>query len=247
MKRVASIILLCAALLVTTAFAHSGRTDGDGGHYNRSTGEYHYHHGYPAHQHIDGICPYEFDDKTNHGSSYSKPNKQKREKKEESGYVAAVKKIGVWSVVGGCGLYFLYLLIWVPARLLKEHNQSNGKGKVNYMDDKRVRFVMFIVSATLAVVAGISSHIALDFPIFASAFVAVLICIPSTWQLFFMPVDMRAKHYFFSAGLYLAFWGGPIMLYALTFSKAEFVRTLGFIYLAALLVTWGLGAFLKEK
>lgn len=46
------------------AFAHSGRTDGDGGHYDSATGEYHYHHGYPAHQHEDGICPYNFDDKT---------------------------------------------------------------------------------------------------------------------------------------------------------------------------------------
>lgn len=115
------------------------------------------------------------------------------------------------------------------------------------MEDKKVRFVMFIVSLTLAVVAGISSRIALDFPIFTSVFVAVFICIPATWQLFFMPVDMRAKHYFFSVGLYLAFWGGPIMLYTLTFSKTGFVRTVGFIYLAALLVTWGLGAFLKEK
>lgn len=83
MKRVVSMILLCSALLVTPAFAHSGRTDGDGGHYNRSTGEYHYHHGYPAHLHIGGICPYEFDDKTNHGSSYSKPNEQIKERKEE--------------------------------------------------------------------------------------------------------------------------------------------------------------------
>lgn len=26
-------------------FSHSGRTDGDGGHYNRTTGEYHHHNG----------------------------------------------------------------------------------------------------------------------------------------------------------------------------------------------------------
>jgi hypothetical protein len=39
-------------------------TDGNGGHYNSSTGEYHYHHGYPAHSHTNGVCPYEYDDKT---------------------------------------------------------------------------------------------------------------------------------------------------------------------------------------
>lgn len=38
---------------------HPGRTDEDGGHTDHSTGEYHYHHGYPAHQHPDGKCPYE--------------------------------------------------------------------------------------------------------------------------------------------------------------------------------------------
>lgn len=32
---------------------HSGRTDSSGGHYNRLTGEYHYHHGEGAHQHED--------------------------------------------------------------------------------------------------------------------------------------------------------------------------------------------------
>lgn len=49
------LILLSLALPV---LAHSGRTDSSGGHYNRSTGEYHYHHGYSAHQHPDGVCPY---------------------------------------------------------------------------------------------------------------------------------------------------------------------------------------------
>ena len=45
--------------LVVICFAHPGRTDSDGGHYNRDTGEYHYHHGYSAHQHDYGECPYE--------------------------------------------------------------------------------------------------------------------------------------------------------------------------------------------
>lgn len=65
-----TLVILCF-LFSVTAFAHSGRTDADGGHYNRSTGEYHYHHGYPAHQHTDGVCPYNFKDKTNHSSSGS--------------------------------------------------------------------------------------------------------------------------------------------------------------------------------
>lgn len=60
-------ILLTLTLLICVsssliAFAHSGRTDGSGGH-NSSSG-YHYHHGYSAHQHVNGVCPYDFDDKT---------------------------------------------------------------------------------------------------------------------------------------------------------------------------------------
>ena len=57
------------------AYAHSGGTDSDGGHYDHSTGEYHYHHGYPAHQHVNGECPYDFDDQTNHSSGGSSSSK----------------------------------------------------------------------------------------------------------------------------------------------------------------------------
>jgi hypothetical protein len=39
------------------AFAHPGKTDKNGGHTDKSTGEYHYHHGYEAHQHDGDVCP----------------------------------------------------------------------------------------------------------------------------------------------------------------------------------------------
>ena len=40
--------------------AHSGRTDANGGHHVSATGGYHYHcGGNPAHQHENGICPYD--------------------------------------------------------------------------------------------------------------------------------------------------------------------------------------------
>lgn len=73
-KRLLAFLLAFLLLLSPTVLAHSGKTDANGGHYDRSTGEYHYHHGYPAHQHYDmdgdGIidCPYDFDDKTDHSS-----------------------------------------------------------------------------------------------------------------------------------------------------------------------------------
>ena len=52
------------------ALAHPGNTDLNRGHVERSSGEYHYHHGYVAHGHYDMDndgdidCPYDFVDKT---------------------------------------------------------------------------------------------------------------------------------------------------------------------------------------
>ena len=65
------ILLVCLACFFG-AFAHSGRTDANGGHrdnYNQSgLGSYHYHcGGYPAHLHTNGYCPY----RSYSSSSYS--------------------------------------------------------------------------------------------------------------------------------------------------------------------------------
>lgn len=86
MKRILVFLLLVFSLLPSVAYTHNGGTDLRGGHTDSSTGEYHYHHGYPAHDHYDmdgdGVvdCPYDFDDKTGEnsgssssGSSVSKP------------------------------------------------------------------------------------------------------------------------------------------------------------------------------
>ncbi|MBT0663535.1 YHYH domain-containing protein [Geobacter pelophilus] len=43
-KRLALWVIL-ALLLPSLGLAHSGRTDSNGGHYNRRTGEYHFHNG----------------------------------------------------------------------------------------------------------------------------------------------------------------------------------------------------------
>lgn len=62
------ISLLIIVCCIQAIYAHPGKTDGNGGHYNSNTGEYHYHHGHEAHFHIDGKCPFEFDDKTGQSS-----------------------------------------------------------------------------------------------------------------------------------------------------------------------------------
>lgn len=65
MKKIAAVLLSAVVSISfpTTAFAHSGRTDGSGGHhdYNNKSGlgSYHYHcGGFPAHLHPNGVCPY---------------------------------------------------------------------------------------------------------------------------------------------------------------------------------------------
>lgn len=73
LKRLAAVLAVClmvsaavpAEFLDTTLTveAHSGRTDSNGGHRDTKNvsglGAYHYHcGGYPAHLHVDGVCPY---------------------------------------------------------------------------------------------------------------------------------------------------------------------------------------------
>lgn len=47
---------------VITSHAYSGRTDSQGGHHDNNNksglGSYNYHHGYSAHLHPNGVCPY---------------------------------------------------------------------------------------------------------------------------------------------------------------------------------------------
>lgn len=54
--------ILSLFMVSTLSFAHSGRTDAAGGHRDNKNvsglGSYHYHHGYPAHLHPNGVCPY---------------------------------------------------------------------------------------------------------------------------------------------------------------------------------------------
>lgn len=64
---VSFLILLFSSFLIT-AQAHPGRTDSDGGHNDNINGGYHYHHGEPAHQHYDGVCPYDVDERASSSS-----------------------------------------------------------------------------------------------------------------------------------------------------------------------------------
>lgn len=136
-KRLLAFLLAFLLLLSPTVLAHSGKTDANGGHYDRSTGEYHYHHGYPAHQHYDmdsdGIidCPYDFYDKTDHssrsdsGSSHAvqstpRPSPQKSDDSKAKhisvgGIVAAAILVPIFVLEIGAALY---AFICIPIRSL---------------------------------------------------------------------------------------------------------------------------------
>ncbi len=62
-NKIIAIVLAVCLLLGSAALAHGGRTDSSGGHKDNKNasglGGYHYHHGYPAHLHENGVCPYE--------------------------------------------------------------------------------------------------------------------------------------------------------------------------------------------
>lgn len=84
------------SILTVTSFAHPGRTDSKGGHNDYIHGGYHYHHGHSAHQHPNGKCPYDYNDKTNHDSESS--NNDKSESKTQ---VKDTKKdLSVGQVIG---------------------------------------------------------------------------------------------------------------------------------------------------
>lgn len=124
--KIISYVVLCAAmcLFIIVASAHSGKTDSYGGHYDNSSGEYHYHHGYSAHQHEDidgdGIvdCPFDFDDKTNHNDSYNNDtvsdNTQNMVQSNKLSFgdiiLIVFKIIGISSLILVLGCSVLYLI-----------------------------------------------------------------------------------------------------------------------------------------
>lgn len=141
MKKILVLFVATAVLFscCVTSYSHPGGTDQYGGHYNRSTGEYHYHHGYSEHQHYDmngdGTidCPYDFNDISSSRSSSSSnsssvsgnvsrsaPNEQsninskKQEQKKSKSMPKWLEKILLFFAFIGVGL-FVFLL----SRLIK--------------------------------------------------------------------------------------------------------------------------------
>lgn len=142
-------IALLICLFTITCLAHSGRTDSNGGHYNHFTGEYHYHHGYSAHQHYDmdgdGVvdCPYEFKDNTNHSNTSNNNNAIQDNKTEDVSETSnkltlgdilliIIKIVGMSLALALMGLIvwgwvfigLRYLLAWLCEKILKKEAEE---------------------------------------------------------------------------------------------------------------------------
>lgn len=114
------LVLVLALLLSLPVLAHSGRTDSDGGHYDRFTGEYHYHHGYSAHQHEGGQCPYDFDDRTGESSGSSSSSEEDKNKPDEKEHPLSVLLKVLFFPVFIALVFFSPLLFFVIGVFLQE-------------------------------------------------------------------------------------------------------------------------------
>lgn len=143
-KRLLAFLLAFLLLLSPTVLAHSGKTDANGGHYDRSTGEYHYHHGYPAHQHYDmdgdGIidCPYDFDDQTDHssrsdsGSSHavqSTPRPSPQKSDDSKAKHISVGEIVVFVILAPIVVLYAFMFIGEPILALIDRIKEKRRKK----------------------------------------------------------------------------------------------------------------------
>ena len=120
MRRFLFLALLFLAIPIS-ALGHPGRTDSQGGHMDHETNVYHYHHGYSAHFHPNGQCPYAFDDKTgrssgpsgiwgNSGYEYPRVTASPSPRSESDGVEFSSGNISI-GFVGGTALYGIFRAI----------------------------------------------------------------------------------------------------------------------------------------
>lgn len=134
----------------------------------------------------------------------------------------------------------------MPQKTWMRNAPAEGERRKPTRRTKRLVFlaVSGVIGAGVALYAR-SKVSTLSIPL--AILIVGLICVPALWQLFAMPERYKTKDYCLSAALYLTFWGGPVMLYVLTLHKSGVTQSVGYVYLGALLLSWGLGAFLKRR
>lgn len=141
------------------ATAHSGRTDSNGGHYDSSTGIYHYHHGYSAHQHKNGVCPYDNDNKSESDNIPSSDNDTTVE------YISSIKELDfeeIWVAILclvpiSFVVYFFSIIIFNLFLKIPYFAQKEEEG---FNDDKLLiiynSLILFIIFVFLCITSNLS-------------------------------------------------------------------------------------------
>lgn len=120
MKRFSLFCIALVMLSAVVAFAHSGGTDYKGGHYVNGASEYHYHHGYPAHDHPNGQCPYDFKDKSSSSGGSSSVS-------SSSVSVAPSSPKQRLTIEEICWIVFSVIYIFIGFVLFVRHKRSPDK------------------------------------------------------------------------------------------------------------------------
>ena len=128
-KAVFLFILIILLLIPVLSFAHPGRLDSNGGHYDRSTGTYHYHDG--LHSSDSGSSEVVRNDlppvnnvisnSTNKKSQTNSISYPPSNKTEEDGNLG---KVVLGALIGGGGVYYL-------TKKQKEKEQKSNKQEVS--------------------------------------------------------------------------------------------------------------------
>ncbi len=151
---------ICLLLLTTISYAHAGRTDSNGGHYNNSTGDYHYHHGYSAHDHYDmdgdGYldCPYDFDDKTNHGNNSggsSTTENNIKNKKSKITFWDVVKTILLLIPLSMVTLYCLYITLGMISIIIEWFIEKCFKIRIEESKMQWILHILMIIGLVILV------------------------------------------------------------------------------------------------
>ena len=157
MKKITRIltVLLACMLISSTAFAHSGRTDSAGGHHDYKNvsglGSYHYHHGYPAHLHPNGVCPYSSTAQTSSSSAKSSSSSTASAPKVQ------VEKTLPTDIKAYIGEYFIPSVNYKDSQFVVAEDLSNYGYDVNWNSSDRTLKISKNTAKTKSSVASSNS------------------------------------------------------------------------------------------
>ena len=133
------VLCLIFAVFLSIITLHPGRTDENGGHYDRSTGEYHYHHGYPAHQHENGICPYDNENRvnesqSNRSASVSQGSRPISEAPKKPSVLTVVEIVFSFLIGIYCIVWFIMFFFVAPRIHERRYREWQAKKYQPYLD-----------------------------------------------------------------------------------------------------------------